>query len=306
MREDGKKVPPTFKDEVASGVGGSEAKLQHVKHQEFDQLTPSDQSDGIGSTSVASKPRSTKRRARRIYRDPARPDDGARHPKWKSPNALKSGVYSGAPLIPGEDPREFDKLHSDLINEWKPVGPTLRFALRRLAVSMWQMNRIEKFTQTKLSLASFEPQSPTFNEVWGFTMFIGYLRSEPEESFEDHARKYLRPDRINYLREKFPRSNYQSASEWAKALTNEILLVSLPAIPGFEPPEPDATADFLKEAARQWKTDQRVAGCMVYMREVLEYDSEQTERLEARIIRQIRHCAELKAWEEAEEMRSKK
>jgi hypothetical protein len=189
MREDGKKVPPTFKDEVASGIGGSEAKLQHVKHQEFDQLTPSDQSDGIGSTSVASKPRSTKRRARRTYRYPAGPDDGAaRHPKWKRPNALKSGVYSGAPLIPGEDPREFDKLHSDLINEWKPVGPTLRFALRRLAVSMWQMNRIEKFTQTKLRLASFEPQSPTFNEVWGFTMFIGCLRSEPEKSFGNQAK----------------------------------------------------------------------------------------------------------------------
>jgi len=54
----------------------------------------------------------------------------------------------------------------------------------------------------------------------------------------------------------------------------------------------------LKEAARQWKTEQKVAGCMVYAREVLEYDSEQTERLETRIVRQTRYCAELKAWEE--------
>jgi hypothetical protein len=86
MREDGTKVPPTFKDEVASGIGGSE----HVKHQEFGQLTPSDQSDGIGSTSVPSKPRSTKRRARKINRDSARLDEGARHPKWKRPNAFKT------------------------------------------------------------------------------------------------------------------------------------------------------------------------------------------------------------------------
>jgi len=140
MREDGKKVSPTFKDEVASGIGGSEAKLQHVKHQEFDQLTPSDQSDGIGGTSVALKPRSTKRRARRTSRDPARLDEGARHPKWKRPNALKSGVYSRAPLIPGEDPREFNKLYDDLIKEWKPSGPTLRFALRGLADWMWRWN----------------------------------------------------------------------------------------------------------------------------------------------------------------------
>jgi hypothetical protein len=46
MREDGKKVPPTFKDEVASGIGGSEAKLQHVKHQKFDQPVPSNQTRG--------------------------------------------------------------------------------------------------------------------------------------------------------------------------------------------------------------------------------------------------------------------
>jgi hypothetical protein len=131
---------------------------------------------------------------------------------------------------------------------------------------------------------------------------MGYLLSEPEESFEDQARKYLRPDRINYLREKFPRSNYQSASEWAKVLTSEILSISLPDNSGFEPPESEARVDFLKEAARQWKTDQRVTGCMVYMREVLEYDSEQTERLEARIVRQTRYCAELKA---LEELRSK-
>src|SRR6516164_4617227 len=199
MREDGKKVSPTFKDEVASGIGGSEAKLQHVKHQEFDQLTPSDQSDGIGGTSVALKPRSTKRRARRTSRDPARLDEGARHPKWKRPNALKSGVYSRAPLIPGEDPREFNKLYDDLIKEWKPSGPTLRFALRGLADWMWRLERQKKRTQTHLSLSRFEPQSPTFDEVWGFAMFIGYLRSQPEKSFEDQAKKYLRPDKINYL-----------------------------------------------------------------------------------------------------------
>jgi hypothetical protein len=160
MPKDIEKVPPTSKVEVTSGIGltPSEAKLH-------DQLAPSDQSDNRGSTSVASKPRSTKRRARRTYRYPAGPDDGAaRHPKWKRPNALKSGVYSGAPLIPEEDPREFNKLYDDLIKEWKPSGPTLRFAIRRLAVSMWQMNRMEKYTQTKLSLTSFEPQMPTFDE----------------------------------------------------------------------------------------------------------------------------------------------
>jgi hypothetical protein len=61
----------------------------------------------------------------------------------------------------------------------------------------------------------------------------------------------------------------------------------------------------LKEAARQWKTEQKVAGCMIYASEALEYDLKETERLNAMIVKQTRHCAELKAWEEAEEARSK-
>jgi hypothetical protein len=305
MREDGKKVPPTFKDEVASGNGGSEAKLQHVKHQEFDQLTPSDQSDGIGSTSVASKPRSTRRRARRNYRYPARLDDGAaRHPKWKRPNAFKHGFYSGAPLIPGEDTGEFNKLHAELIEEWKPQGPTLQFALRRLADSMWRMRRLNKFTQTQLSLTRFDPRSPSFDESWGLIMFSERLRSEPETCFEKHASKHLRPDKIDHLKQKFPRSNYQSTPEWAKAVTDEILLLSCRDIdPGrdLEAP-PGMDEDVLREAAREWKTEQKVAGCMLYAGEILEYDFKETARLEARIVSQIRHCAELKA---LEDLRSK-
>ena len=40
-------------------------------------------------------------------------------------------------------------------------------------------------------------------------------------------------------------------------------------------------------------------------RELLEYELKETERLNALIVKQTRHCAELKAWEEAEKARSK-
>jgi hypothetical protein len=54
-----------------------------------------------------------------------------------------------------------------------------------------------------------------------------------------------------------------------------------------------------------WRTDQRVKGSIVYSRELLEYELKETERLNAMIVKQTRHCAELKAWEEAEKARSK-
>ena len=222
--------------------------------------------------------------------------------KWKRPNALKSGVYSRAPLIPGEDPREFNKLYDDLIEEWKPSGPTLRFALRGLADWMWRLERQKKRTQTHLSLSLFEPQSPTFDEVWGFAMFIHYLRSDPEACFDKHAKKYLRANKIDDLKQKFPRSNYQSTSEWVDAVMREIISASVPAELELDAPELGYRADELREASRQWQTEQKVAGCMIYASEILEYDFKETERLEARIAKQTRYCAELKAMEE---MRSK-
>jgi hypothetical protein len=43
---------------------------------------------------------------------------------WKRPNAYKHGIFSATAILPGEDEQEFERLHADLIEEWKPVGAT--------------------------------------------------------------------------------------------------------------------------------------------------------------------------------------
>jgi hypothetical protein len=136
-------------------------------------------------------------------------------------------------------------------------------------------------------------------------MFLSRLRAEPETCFKQYAKKYLRPDKIDDLEQKFPRTDYQSTAEWAKAITTEILSDLLPAKPQFEAPELGYRADELEQAVREWRTDLQVAGSIAHARELLEYELKETERLNAMIVRQTRHCAELKAWEEAEKARSK-
>jgi len=226
--------------------------------------------------------------------------------KYKRPNALKHGVYATAVLIPGENRKEFEDLLAELLDEYKPLGPSLRHAVHCLADSMWRLRRLKKSVQTELYENTFDPHHPAFDEVWGFTMFIEYLRTEPETCFDKHAKKCLRRDKINYLEQKFPREDYESASEWAKAITSEIFSGLLPAKPQFEAsPELGYRADELEQAAREWRTDQQVKGSIVYSRELLEYELKETERLNAMIVKQTRHCAELKAWEEAEKARSK-
>jgi hypothetical protein len=136
-------------------------------------------------------------------------------------------------------------------------------------------------------------------------MFIDYLGSDPETCFDQHAKKYLRSGKIDDLKQKFPRTNYQSTAEWAQAVTTEILSGLLPAKPQFEAPELGYRADELEQAVREWRTDQQVKGSIAYARELLEYESKETERLNAMIVKQTRHCAELKAWEEVEKARGK-
>ena len=134
-------------------------------------------------------------------------------------------------------------------------------------------------------------------ESFCFPCFIHHLGVEPETCFDKHAKKYLRPDKIDDLEQKFPRADYQSTAEWANAIRTEILSVLLPA-KGYPAGE-------LEQAVREWRADQQVAGSITHARELLEYELKETERLNAMIVKQTRHCAELKAWEEAEEARSK-
>jgi hypothetical protein len=170
---------------------------------------------------------------------------------------------------------------------------------------MWRRCRLKKSVQTELYENTFDPHHPAFDEEWGFAMFLSRLRAEPETCFRQYAKKYLRRDKIDDLEQKFPRTDYQSTAEWAKAITTEILSGLLPDKLRIEAPQLGYSADELEQAAREWRTDQQVKGSIVYSRELLEYELKETERLNAMIVKQTRHCAELKAWEEVEKARGK-
>jgi hypothetical protein len=76
--------------------------------------------------------------------------------------------------------------------------PDLRDALREMK---FLKRRLKRYVQTE--------RYPAFHEAWGFTLFIHYLRTEPETCFDEHAKKCLCSDKIKHLTEKFPRTVYQ-------------------------------------------------------------------------------------------------
>jgi hypothetical protein len=188
-----------------------------------------------------------------------------------------------------------------LVDEWKPSGPTLRDAVFELADLKWKLRRLRKFIQNKVSLSTFDPRSPAFEEDMGLLAFAHYLRSEQETCFEQRASNFLRPDKINHLKQKFPRRNYQSTSEWAEAVIkeiHEIYLLSAQAVPQSKYPEIAELGDKSREAAREWKAECQVSGTITLASELLEYELKQGELLEARIARKIKFLVELKTMEQ--------
>jgi hypothetical protein len=294
MRKSVKKVSPTLKDEVASGIGAlpSAAEPHHVKQQ--DHLTPSDQSDGRGNSLVGSEPRSTKRRARSNNRNPARLNDGAtRHPKWKRPNAQKSGVFAEPLILPSEDPREFEAIHSALIEEWTPYGLSEESKVFGMADAEWRKLRSRRFAQAKAIANSLNPDHRAFDEARGLIAFGYLICRKPETAFAEHASKCLRADKIDYLNQKFPRKNFESIEEWAVAVAEEIKAVLLPATPSFAALD-RVRLDPATEALRDEVIKMHSFVTTIHMREFLDDDLEQQERLDARIARLRKELVEIK------------
>jgi hypothetical protein len=252
-----------------------------------------DQHD-VGGIQRSSKSRPRRKPAARAQGYRTRLNDTAVR-KPKRLNAQKHGVFTVNPVMPGEDPREFEQLHSALIDEWQPCGPTEEDAVFGLADAMWRKLRSQKFLRARLVANTFDPNHPAFDETYGLHMFCVSMHREPETAFEENATSCLRPDKVEYLKQKFPRANYQTMSEWANAILNEIETVLLPAIPNLEPPKAGEKVDYLIEGMRRTTAEMKLFLPNLYASEFFEHDLNLRERLDARIARLVKHLVQTKA-----------
>jgi hypothetical protein len=215
-------------------------------------------------------------------------------PRRKGSNAQKHGVFAEPLILPGEDPREFEAIHSALVEEWTPSGPSEQSHVFAIADAEWRKLRSRRFVQAKAINNSLRPDHPAFDEARGLITFGCYLCREPETNFAEYASKLLRADTISYLNHKFPRQNYESIADWALAVAEEIKSVLLPAARGFAARDPDEL-DPATEALRTEVIRMHSFVTTIHLREFLDDDLDQQERLDARIARLIRELIEIKA-----------
>lgn len=216
----------------------------------------------------------------------------------KRPNAQKHGVFAKALILPGEDRREFEALHSAWIEEWTPSGPSEESLVLGLADVEWRKLRSRRFAEAKAISNSLRPDHPAFDETRGLIDFGHILCCEPETAFAEYAGKYLRADKIDYLKQKFPRQNFKSITDWATAVAEEINSVLLPATPGFANDDTDKLGP-PTEARRAELIQMQLFVTTINVRNFLDDDLDQQERLDARKARLIKELIEIRTNKQA-------
>ena len=161
------------------------------------------------------------------------------------PNALKHGAFAKTAILSGEDPQEFEELHSGLIEEWKPVGPTEEDAVLSIAKGVWRKRRAQRFLDAEIEICRFNPQHPLYDEAHKVRKFLSIMETVQltegapelfEVFFETMARAFLSSSIADYLQKTCPRQNFVSTSAWLRALCNEVNSVILPASAAFGEP----------------------------------------------------------------------
>jgi hypothetical protein len=116
-------------------------------------------------------------------------------------NAWKHGGYSNLGVLPGEDPREFDRLHKSLIDEWEPSGPTEHDAVLGMAKCMWRKSRLTIYAHAqaqKILATDFEDPLQDAWDAYAKVANEGRFPSPSDESKraleverEDSVKQYV-------------------------------------------------------------------------------------------------------------------
>jgi hypothetical protein len=146
----------------------------------------------------------------------------------KQPNALKHGSFTQMTILPGENAREFAKLHHAVREEWNPIGPTEEDAALTIAKGIWRKGRIQRFLLGKALACSIDPTHPAYDEVSVLRGFCKLLEIEPDLLYK---RLHCLSEEVRqHLDLQVQVRNFNSTSARARAIQKEITSVLLPAL----------------------------------------------------------------------------
>src|SRR5262245_65562076 len=101
--------------------------------------------------------------------------------RFLSIHAVKHGAFAKTAILPGEDRREFEELHSALIEEWAPIGPTEEDAVLSIAKGVWRKRRLQKFRHAEVEMCRYNPEHRLYDQARGLGIGLNNLETELDQ-----------------------------------------------------------------------------------------------------------------------------
>ena len=148
--------------------------------------------------------------------------------RFLSIHAVKHGAFAKTAILPGEDRREFEELHSALIEEWAPVGPTEEDAVLSIAKGVWRKRRLQKFLHAEIEICRSDREHPLYDAAEGLRNLLNIMEAAPildlmeaPHLFESVIRLAIEstPSYVaTKLEQMCPREKFESVSDWLAML----------------------------------------------------------------------------------------
>ena len=127
--------------------------------------------------------------------------------------AVKHGAFAKTAILPGEDPKEFEELHSAVIEEWAPVvGPTEEDAVLSIAKGIWRKRRFQKFLHAKIAKCRADREHPLYDEAQAVRTLLNTLETYPLEYLEPLPDDPELTERMPHLAEAMIRDVIESSA----------------------------------------------------------------------------------------------
>lgn len=154
----------------------------------------------------------------------------AARPK-KTKNALKHGVYSREPMLPGEKIRDYAALAAELDQEWTPDGPTEQGLVDRLLSLKWRRQRLDRYEQIRMrqEIDAFDEKNEINRHRQNLRRLGLEIAAAPNVEAVEKILARLSPDYQDIITEGAPREKCEDASKWGQAINAYLSRLTSPA-----------------------------------------------------------------------------
>jgi hypothetical protein len=198
----------------------------------------------------------------------------ARKPGGKN-NSFKHGTFAGNFVtLPDENRDEFELLHQDLVEEWKPTGALEEDTVLTLAQCVWLKRRVEEFYHREAT------GSKDKDEIRFVIYVVNYILDNAE-TFEEatNLTRLLPAEYRDWVAKEAPRSNFKDDKTWIQTLTSKIRY-------------------FAKGHQLYANAAEGLTSKATYLRELTAKKITLDERLDARIDKALKRLAQLKTFKQ--------